>query len=79
MIDLNTPSALLATNYSSLHEPTDHNCDILSFEVKPKSGVTEYVPQKVLAYLEANRTDLGKFWAKGELATDFQASKLSKF
>lgn len=48
-IDLINPSAMLATNFSSSHEPGDDNqkLKILAFEAKPKSCVIEYVPSSV--------------------------------
>ena len=48
-IDMNAPLAMLVTNFSSYHEIDDEpdNTDVISFETKPKSGVTEYVPTKV--------------------------------
>jgi len=48
---------MLATNFASFHEsnedPEIH--DIICFEIKPKSGVTEYVPSKAHKYIDENK------------------------
>lgn len=48
-IDFHAPLAMLATNFSSYHELRDdkESTNVISFEMKPKSGVKEYVPTKV--------------------------------
>ena len=48
-IDMINPIALLATNYSSFLEPGEdqYSFEVSTFETKPKSGVTEYVPSCV--------------------------------
>ena len=54
---------MLATNFASFHED-DHeaeNFNVLSFEIKPKSGVTEYVPSKTREFVEANQVEFEKF------------------
>lgn len=35
--------------------------EIMQFETKPKSAAIEYVPKKVLAYIEKNREQLSRF------------------
>lgn len=50
-IDLQHPQAILATSFSSFKEVEDEEIEknpIYSFETKPKSGATEYVPSKVI-------------------------------
>jgi hypothetical protein len=53
-IDFNSKLGMLATNFASFHEADEEvdNFNVLSFEIKPKSGVTEYVPSKVLKYID---------------------------
>lgn len=45
---------MLATNFASFHEDDQEvdNFNVLSFEIKPKSGVTEYVPTKTKEYIQ---------------------------
>ena len=56
-IDFKTPIAMLVTNFSSFHEVTDDPelTNVITFEVKPKSGVTEYVPSVALKYIQDNQ------------------------
>ena len=63
-IDFKHPQAMLLTNFSSYHEPGEdqENTNVLSFEIKPKSGVTEYVPKIVKDYIQANRDKLDHFF-----------------
>jgi hypothetical protein len=47
---------MLATNFASFHESNEDPeiYDIFCFEIKPKSGVTEYVPSKAHKYIVQN-------------------------
>ena len=71
---------MLATNFASFHEIGDdpENTDILSFEIKPKSGVTEFVPSSVLNHVTVNRESMANFLAK-ELSEKFLNNRLTKF
>jgi hypothetical protein len=79
-IDLEAPVGMLATNFASFHEIGDdpENTDILSFEIKPKSGVTEFVPSSVLNHVTMNRESMANFLAK-ELSEKFLNHRLTKF
>ena len=82
-IDFETPSAMLATNFSSMHEVGDdpQNTNIISFEVKPKSAAAEYVPSKVRRYIESNRESLESFFEAngGEVSDKLLSNWFSKF
>ncbi len=56
-IDFSAPVGMLATNFASFHEIGDdpETTDILSFEIKPKSGVIEYVPSSVINHVTTNK------------------------
>eukprot|EP00347_Sterkiella_histriomuscorum_P018907 403343712 len=83
MIDLNCPSAMLATNFSSQPEFEDDTENgkqtVIAFETKPKSGVVEYVPSKVIKYLEDNSQELSCFNAKSVLKEQFISCGFSKY
>ena len=55
-IDQTAKLAMLATNFASFHESNEDPeiYDIFCFEIKPKSGVTEYVPSKAHKYIVQN-------------------------
>lgn len=56
-IDLEHPQALLATTFGSFKEVEDDDTSkrpIYTFETKPKSAAVEYVPSKVLEYIDKN-------------------------
>ncbi len=59
-IDFTAKLGMLASNFASFHEIGDHkeDHDILSFEIKPKSGVTEFVPSCVHKYIEESKHNL---------------------
>lgn len=63
-IDFKNPLALLVTNFSSIHEVGEDQSKttVLSFETKPKSGVTEYIPSITHKFIEDNRDSLTKFF-----------------
>jgi hypothetical protein len=79
-IDYDAPVGMLATNFASFHEIGDETekTDIVSFEIKPKSGVTEYVPSSVINHTIENREKLANFLAK-ELSEKFLNHRLTKF
>lgn len=81
-IDLETPYTILATNFSSYHEMDDDKefTNVLSFETKPKSGVPEYIPSKVLQEIERNKeTTYQHFFQKEEIARKFLDLGFTKF
>jgi len=51
---------MLASNFASFHEIGDDKeaHQVLSFEIKPKSGVTEFVPSCVHKYIDENKKQL---------------------
>ena len=55
--------------------------EIITFETKPKSGVTEYVPSTAMKYLENHRDELPNFFnaQEGELAKRFLSNSFTKF
>lgn len=58
-IDLENPHAILINNYSSFKEGNnEEDVEIMQFETKPKSGTIEYVPSKVIEYIEQNKEQL---------------------
>ncbi len=79
-IDFSAKLGMLATNFASFHEADEEvtNFNVLSFEIKPKSGVTEYVPSIVKKFIEENKTDLEKF-LKSDHAEKFMNNNCSKF
>lgn len=72
---------MLATSFACHYEPgrEDPDTTIYSYETKPKSGVTEYVPSKVRQYVEKNKVDLKLFFKKDHVAKKFLSNKYSKF
>lgn len=51
----------------------------MSFESKPKSAATEFVPSKVLKYIEEHKEELSKFLSNESLATRFINNEVDKF
>jgi hypothetical protein len=76
-IDFTSPMALLATNFAAFHEPEDDpsRSNVITFETKPKSGVTEYVPSEALKYLQEHK-DLE---LDDRLLETYLANRFSKF
>lgn len=54
---------MLVNNFSSFHEPGEDPelVDVFSFETKPKSGVMEYVPTKIVSFIKENNSTLTNF------------------
>lgn len=71
-IDFKNPLAQLITSFASVREQGE-TCSIMSFETKPKSGVTEYVPSVTRQYVETHREELVPFFSReeGKLAERF--------
>lgn len=66
-IDYKCPSALLVTSFASYQEPDDEDPEIkpiITFETKPKSAAKEYVPSKVLKYIDENKESLQTFLSR---------------
>ena len=72
---------MLTTNFSSHYETVDDQeaTDIVSFETKPKSGVTEFVPSKIRKLLEENKEKYQVFLSKKDLVQKFLSNRFTKF
>jgi len=79
-IDFKNPLALLITSFASVQED-EETCSILSFETKPKSGVTEFVPSVTREYIDKHREELAHFLCRdeGKSAESFLSNQLTKF
>jgi hypothetical protein len=68
---------LLVTNFSSFHEVNEDPAewDIMSFETKPKSGVTEYLPSNVRSLIESGAVSTNN----EELLKNFVDNQMTKF
>jgi hypothetical protein len=71
---------MLASNFASFHEIGDDKeaNEVLSFEIKPKSGVTEFVPSCVHKYIDENKEQLSLFLSS-EYASKFLNNNMTKF
>jgi hypothetical protein len=71
---------MLASNFASFHEIGDDKeaHQVLSFEIKPKSGVTEFVPSCVHKYIDENKNQLSQFLSS-EYASKFMNNNMTKF
>lgn len=80
-INFDKPQTMMITNFSANHEPLDNplKSNVIAFETKPKSGVMEYVPSKVLDYIKENSDKLEHFLKKEDIKNDLINHKLPKF